>query len=389
MPMPTPPMPRCPGAREDAYEYAATARVAGKYFAERSADEPQGRKPVSTPSPLASQTGAARRWRPTPLISGTAALHAGAAAALLAQPSIWPWAAGSVIASHLALTAAGLWPKSALLGPNWTRLPELRELAHEPANAPQPAHDQADRRIALTIDDGPDPDVTPRVLDLLDHYGARATFFCIGDLAQRHPQCVEAIVARGHAVENHSQRHRHTFSLSGPGALRREIEAAQRTLTEISGMRPLFFRAPAGLRNPFLEPVLCGLGLRLASWTRRGFDTRERDARQVAQRLLHGLAPRDILLVHDGHAARAANGQPVVLEVLPEVLRAAANAQLRWTTLREALDPAPDSSVDPALSATRTSAADARLARPAEAARPPAGALPGPNGAGHPPFDKI
>lgn len=270
--------------------------------------------------------GATRRWKPAPLIVGTAALHGGAAAALLAQPATWPWAAGSVIASHLVLTAAGLWPRSALLGPNWTRLPALPD---RPASA--------DRRIALTIDDGPDPEVTPRVLELLGRYGARATFFCIGDLAQRHPQWIEAIVAQGHAVENHSQRHRHSFSLSGPGALRREILAAQQTLTEISGMRPLFFRAPAGLRNPFLEPVLCGLGLHLASWTRRGFDTRERDAGKVARRLIEGLAPRDILLVHDGHAARGTNGQPVVLEVLPAVLRAAADAQLQWTTLRGAL----------------------------------------------------
>ncbi|KUZ73559.1 polysaccharide deacetylase [Burkholderia ubonensis] len=270
----------------------------------------------------AARPGDARRWSPTPLVAGAAALHAGAAMAVVAQPASWPWAAGGVIASHLALTAAGLWPKSALLGPNWTRLP-----------------DSAGRRIALTIDDGPDPEVTPRVLDLLDRYDAQATFFCIGDLARRHPRWIEAIVARGHAVENHSQRHRHTFSLTGPRALRREIAAAQRTLTELTGTRPLFFRAPAGLRNPFLEPVLCEFGLQLASWTRRGFDTRERDAGVVARRLLHGLAPRDILLVHDGHAARDARGEPVVLDVLPAVLRAAADAQLRWTTLRAALAP--------------------------------------------------
>lgn len=158
----------------------------------------------------------------------------------------------------------------------------------------------------MTIDDGPDPDVTPRVLDLLDRYDARATFFCIGDLARRHPRWIEAIVARGHAIENHSQRHRHTFSLSGPAALRREIAAAQRTLTEIAGTRPLFFRAPAGLRNPFLEPVLCELGLQLASWTRRGFDTRARDAATVTHRLLNGLAPRDILLVRRPRGARRA-----------------------------------------------------------------------------------
>ncbi|MEX3961865.1 polysaccharide deacetylase family protein [Paraburkholderia sp. EG286B] len=263
----------------------------------------------------------ARRWKPSPYIYGAAALHAGAAAAAVAQPHAWPWAAGSVVASHLALTAAGLWPRSALLGPNWTRLPE-----------------HAAQRIALTIDDGPDPEVTPRVLDLLDRFDARATFFCIGDLARRYPHLVEAIVARGHAVENHSQRHRHTFSLSGPLVMKREIAAAQRTLTEIAGTPPRFFRAPAGLRNPFLEPVLCGLGLHLASWTRRGFDTCAKEAGTVTHRLLDGLAARDILLVHDGHAARDARGKPLVLDVLPPLLRAAAERQLQWTTLRACLD---------------------------------------------------
>ncbi|HTH59491.1 MAG TPA: polysaccharide deacetylase family protein [Paraburkholderia sp.] len=262
----------------------------------------------------------ARRWKPTPLITGAATLHVGAAAAVAAAPAVWPWAAGGVIASHLALTAAGLWPRSSLLGPNWTTLPP-----------------RATDQIALTVDDGPHPDVTPRVLDVLDRHGARATFFCIGDEARRHPYVVEAIVARGHAVENHSQRHRHTFSLLGPRALRREIEAAQQTLSDISGTTPLFFRAPAGLRNPFLEPVLCALGLTLASWTRRGFDTRTRDAAVVTRRLVRGLAARDILLVHDGHAARDMRGEPIVLDALPAVLRAAADAGLRFTTLRAAI----------------------------------------------------
>ena len=269
-----------------------------------------------------SAPGVVRRWTPSPFIVGTAALHVGAAAALVLDPVTWPWAVGSVMTSHLALTAAGLWPRSNLLGLNWTALPAT-----------------AGHKIALTIDDGPDPEVTPRVLDILDRYGAHATFFCIGEVARRHPQCVEAIVARGHAVENHSQRHRHNFSLLGPQALQREIEAAQQTLGEISGMRPLFFRAPAGLRNPFLEPVLCRLGLHLASWTRRGFDTRTRDAAVVSQRLLRGLAARDILLVHDGHPARDAHHQPVVLDVLPNVLEAAAAAQLHCTTLRAAIAP--------------------------------------------------
>ncbi|SAK47820.1 polysaccharide deacetylase [Caballeronia fortuita] len=264
--------------------------------------------------------GRPRRWTPTPLIGGAAAVHAGALASWLAAPATWPWAAGGVIASHLALTAAGLWPRSALLGHNWTRLPE-----------------SANASIAITIDDGPDPDVTPRVLDLLDTHRARATFFCIGERARAHPEVVEAIVARGHAVENHSERHRHYFSLMGPRALRSEINAAQTTLGEIAGAKPLFFRAPAGLRNPFLEPVLCGLGLHLASWTRRGFDTRTGDASLVARRLLDGLASRDILLVHDGHAATDAHGAPVILAALDTVLRAASDRGLATVTLREAI----------------------------------------------------
>lgn len=262
----------------------------------------------------------ARRWRPTPLVAGAIALHAGAAGAVAAQPSSWPYAIGAVAASHAILTAAGLWPRSALLGPNWTALPE-----------------HAGEAIAITIDDGPDPEVTPSVLDLLEHYGARATFFCIGEAARHHPRVIEAIVTRGHAVENHSEHHRHHFSLLGPRAMRREIEAAQQTLTELTGTPPLFFRAPAGLRNPFLEPVLCRLGLRLASWTRRGFDTRTHDAAIVAERLLRGLAARDILLLHDGHAARDRRSRPIMLDALDKVLRAAADARLRCTTLRAAL----------------------------------------------------
>jgi peptidoglycan-N-acetylglucosamine deacetylase len=271
-------------------------------------------------SPIPVSPGHVRHWKPTPLVSGAAALHVGAAAAVMASPPLWPWAAASVVASHLALTAAGLWPRSSLLGLNWTTLPDA------PGNRNQ---------IALTIDDGPDPEVTPRVLDVLDRYQAQATFFCIGDAARRYPQWVEAIVARGHAVENHSQRHRHTFSLLGPGALRREIEAAQITLTEISGTRPLFFRAPAGLRNPFLDPLLCKLGLQLASWTRRGFDTRTADAGVITRRLLRGLAARDILLVHDGHAALDRHGEPAVLDVLSNLLDAAGEANLRLVTLRK------------------------------------------------------
>ena len=142
---------------------------------------------------------------------------------------------------------------------------------------------------------------------------------------------------RGHAVENHSQHHRHHFSLLGRTGITRELQAAQDTLTRITGQRPLFFRAPAGLRNPFLDPVLTQLGLQLASWSARGFDTRVGDAERVKNKLLHGLRAGAILLLHDGNAARTPDDIPVILEVLPAIFAAAAAANLRFVTLRAAL----------------------------------------------------
>jgi peptidoglycan/xylan/chitin deacetylase (PgdA/CDA1 family) len=110
----------------------------------------------------------------------------------------------------------------------------------------------------------------------------------------------------------------------------------------VTGQNPRFFRAPAGLRNPFLEPILKRLNLQLASWTRRGFDTVNADPEDVYRRLERSLAGGDILLLHDGHAARAragspAAGTPVILEVLPRLLETLSRRQLRPVTLRAAL----------------------------------------------------
>jgi peptidoglycan/xylan/chitin deacetylase (PgdA/CDA1 family) len=261
------------------------------------------------------------RWVPTPLLRGSFALHALAVASVALRPWLWPWALGAVAANHALLTAAGLWPRSSLLGPNLTRLPPERRSG----------------RVAITVDDGPDPEVTPVVLDILEQHRARATFFCIGERVAAHPALARAIVARGHLIENHSQRHLNRFSLLGPRALSAEITQAQETISQITGRAPRLFRAPAGLRNPFLEPVLHRCGLKLVSWTRRGFDTVSRNPEIVLAKLTRDLAAGDILLVHDGHAARAADGTPVVRTVLPRLLDACAAAGLATVTLPEVL----------------------------------------------------
>jgi peptidoglycan-N-acetylglucosamine deacetylase len=271
---------------------------------------------------VSADAPARRPWRPAPLIRGSVALHIAAAGAALARPQWWPWALSAVVADHLLLTAAGLWPRSKLLGPNWTRLPAA---SGEPS-------------IAITVDDGPDPEITPRVLALLDEHRVRATFFCVGERVTRHAALAREIVQRGHAIENHSQRHLHRFSLLGPRALADEIARAQQAILTATGEVAQFFRAPAGLRNPFLEPVLARANLRLVSWTRRGFDTVSASAQRVLGRLTRRLQAGDILLLHDGHAARTARGSAVILEVLPPLLAAIEAAGLTPVTLRTAAD---------------------------------------------------
>ncbi|MGP1682148.1 MAG: polysaccharide deacetylase family protein [Giesbergeria sp.] len=219
------------------------------------------------------------------------------------------------------LTVVGLWPRSTWLGVNLVCLPAAAVQRGE---------------VALTIDDGPDPEITPQVLDILAQYGVHATFFCIGERAAAHPQLCCRIVAEGHRIENHGARHPILLSLSGLEGWRSEILDGQHILQRITGQTPRFYRAVAGLRNPFLDPVLHGSGLELASWTRRGFDTREQDPEKVLQRLTRQLAAGDILLLHDGNAARTPLGEAVIVSVLPRLLDAIRSRGLTPVTLTHA-----------------------------------------------------
>ena len=260
-------------------------------------------------------------WRPGSFLLVQLALHVAALGLLLTYPQAWRWAAATVLFSQLMLMAAGLWPRSSCLGANLVRLPAAAVQRGE---------------VALTIDDGPDPEVTPQVLAILAQHGVQATFFCIGTRAAAQPELCRRMLAAGHRIENHGAHHPTLLSLSGPAGWRREISEGQHILQQITGQTPLFYRAVAGLRNPFLDPVLHACGLQLASWTRRGFDTRERDPEKVLQRLTHSLAAGDILLLHDGNAARTPSGEALIVSVLPKLLSAIRIRLLTPVTLAHA-----------------------------------------------------
>ena len=269
-------------------------------------------------------------WTPPLAVRAMIGVHKAAPGVLLAWPWTWPYVLGAAVGSHALLTVFGVWPRSRVLGRTLTRLPPGSRRG----------------QVALTFDDGPDPDVTPGLLDLLDAGGARASFFLIGERARAYPDLVREIAGRGHLVENHTMSHAALFACLGPGALRREVEEAQAVLTSLAGRPPGLVRAPAGLRSPLLDPVLAQFGLQHASWSRRGYDARCGNPGRVLRRLLRGVRPGDVLLLHDGNAARTAEGRPVVLEVVPALLATLGALGLRAVPLT------PDASAAPGAPAT-------------------------------------
>ena len=160
---------------------------------------------------------------------------------------------------------------------------------------PVATHFETDaREIWLTIDDGPDATHTPRCLELLARFEAKATFFVIGKRAARAPELIARILAAGHDLGNHTHNHPSgSFWALPPARLAAELDRVP--------IRARFFRAPAGLKNWFLHPLLQGRGLPLVGWTVRGLDTVSRDPAAVAERIRRKLRPGAIVLLHEGH----------------------------------------------------------------------------------------
>ncbi|MBA4422962.1 MAG: polysaccharide deacetylase family protein [Syntrophus sp. (in: bacteria)] len=154
------------------------------------------------------------------------------------------------------------------------------------------------KAVALTFDDGPDPDVIFLLLDLLERYEAAATFFVIGKKAEGNPALVREILLRGHAVGNHSYRHDPLLMLRSSARLAEEIAHTQLLLVDF-GIRPLVFRPPVGITNPRLPKILRKLRLDCVTFSCRARDFGNRRMAGLAKTILKKIHPGAIVLLHD------------------------------------------------------------------------------------------
>lgn len=219
-----------------------------------------------------------------PRVAAWAAVLSQALVALAWWQLGWRVGLPLLLVSHLVFLWGTLRPQSALFGPVVVRLPTREPVAW------------------LTIDDGPSDD-TPAILELLDAYGARATFFVVAERARARPELVRDIVRRGHTLGNHSASHPSAwFWALGPRRMAAEIEQAQATLHGITGVAPRWFRAVVGMANPFVSAPLQRLGLARVAWSARGYDALSADPSAVVARIDRALAPGAIVLLHEGSA---------------------------------------------------------------------------------------
>ncbi|HHD56309.1 MAG TPA: polysaccharide deacetylase family protein [Desulfobulbaceae bacterium] len=155
-----------------------------------------------------------------------------------------------------------------------------------------------EKGVALTFDDGPSPQSTPVILDLLARYRLSATFFVVGKQAAAHPELIAEILAQGHTIGNHSLQHDSLLMLRGPQNLADDIHQAQEIVAQ-SGVRPLVFRPPVGITNPHLGRVLAEEGMVAIGYSCRALDRGNRNITSLAEKILGKLQPGAIILLHD------------------------------------------------------------------------------------------
>lgn len=174
--------------------------------------------------------------------------------------------------------------------------------------------------VALTFDDGPDPEFTPRVLQILREKGVQAAFFCVGTRVQAAPELVKQIAAGGHLLGNHSFDHGTWINFGSRRHLRAQIEQCNAAIAQATDVTPRLYRAPFGFKNPALGDVLRALGMTAIGWQVRGFDAVDGNAARIARRVVNGARPGGVITLHDGAGLQGNQDREGTLEALPVII---------------------------------------------------------------------
>lgn len=158
------------------------------------------------------------------------------------------------------------------------------------------------KAILLTFDDGPDPEITPQILELLDDYDRKAIFFLIGEKAKKYPELVKEIHKRGHSIGNHSYTHEKWFDMRSSTIMTKELEQTNSVLENSIGEKVAYFRPPYGVTNPNLKKAIKNTKLKSIGWSFRSLDTGKQSVEQISQRIEKGIKGGEILLFHDNRA---------------------------------------------------------------------------------------
>lgn len=177
----------------------------------------------------------------------------------------------------------------------------------------------------LTFDDGPHPEGTPAILDVLEHRGARATFFLVGEQVERYPSLVREISGAGHGVAVHGYRHRNQMRLT-PRQLAADLRRGTQVIGEVCGRRPVLYRPPYGIFTPAGLALVRRTRLEPLLWSKWGRDWRANTtAEEIGGLASRGLAEDDVVLLHDadwyssaGSHRRTAAALPLILDALEE-----------------------------------------------------------------------
>jgi peptidoglycan/xylan/chitin deacetylase (PgdA/CDA1 family) len=189
--------------------------------------------------------------------------------------------------------------------------------------------------VALTFDDGPNPEATPRILDALAEQGVRGTFFILGRHAERWPALVERVAAEGHTIGNHGWYHR-KLHFKSPSYVRDDLTRGTAAIENACGVHPRLFRAPHGFRAPWVTAIAGSLGQRTVGWSLGVWDSDRPGADVITRRTVEGATEGSILLLHDGDGYDPAGDRTQTAQAVPEIVRVLLDRGFHFVTPEEA-----------------------------------------------------